>query len=249
MQSLFALSIAHTRDVMRRPSTLVLAVVGVVLILSLRWFSAFGLGYEVVQLKELGTYTAGMLGAIGAVMFWLPREDESDSAQSMLLTRPVSTWTLSSSAFLGRALVLAGLCLLWTFSIAGALLWFKLADPHLFGYRGAESVTAECLALASPMLGQWLAVIVLLALVQPLAQTRRPLLIAAGALGVYVLGYAAGVAGGVAGMLPQLSRLDATEALWGSAHSALTIWQILYACAFCVAGIALDSGTLRLRTA
>ena len=40
-----------------------------------------GLGYEVIQLKELGVYTIGLLCAVGVLLFCLPGEDESEDAE------------------------------------------------------------------------------------------------------------------------------------------------------------------------
>lgn len=248
MHALSALSLAHLLDILRRPSTLVLAAVGAAIILSLRWFSAFGLGYEVVQLKELGAYSVGLLGAVAALLFWLPRDDESEDAQLLLLVRPVSPWVLSAGAFLGRAAAAAVLVLFWTACIALALLWFKLEEPLLFGYRGAHSVAAESLELIGPVTGQWLATLVLLALVQPLARTRRPVVVAVGVLALYLVGYASASLGVASLLLPDLSRLDATEAFWGTPGAGLSLMQMLHACAWCAAGLALDSGVLRLRS-
>lgn len=244
---MIALSIAHWLDILRRPSTLVLAAVGAALILSLRWFSAFGLGYEVVQLKELGVYTIGLLGALAVLLFWLPREDEGEDAQLLLLTRPVSPWVLAVGPFLGRAAAVAILFTFWSLFIAAAMLWLKLEDPLLFSYRGAHSVAAESTALIGPVAGQWLATLVLLALVQPLGRTRRPVVIAAGVLSLYLLGYASAALGGIGALLPDLSRLDSTAALWGMPGAELSLTQLLHACAWCAVGLALDSGVLRLR--
>ncbi len=243
MHALLALTLAHARDVARRPSTLILAAVGAVLVLSLRWFSAFGLGYEVVQLVELGVYTIGMLGAVGVVLFWLPRDDETDDPELLLLTRPVSPWALAGGAFAGRLAVVALLFAGWLLCIAAALLWFKLEDAQLFGYRGADSVTEEAIRAIGPLFGQLLATGVLLALAQPIARTRKPALLAGGVLGLYVLGYAVALP-----VLPDLARQDVTGSLWGMPDSSISAWQIVHACAWCAVGIALDTGVLRLRS-
>lgn len=243
MHAWLALTLAHARDVARRPSTLILAAVGAVLVLSLRWFSAFGLGYEVVQLLELGVYTVGMMGAVAVVLFWLPREDETDDPESLLLTRPVSPWVLAGGAFAGRLIVVALLFAGWWLCIAAALLWFKLEDAQLFGYRGADSVGAEALKALGPLFGQFMATGVLLAVAQPIARARKPALLAAGVLALYVLGYAVALP-----MLPDLARQDVTGSLWGMPDSGISPWQIVHACAWCAVGIALDSGVLRLRS-
>ncbi len=248
MHALVTTTLAHLKDILRRPSTLVLAGAGAVLILSLRWFSAFGLGYEVVQLVELGVYTIGLLGAVAVALFWLPREDEHDEGDRMLLTRPVSPWVLSLGAFGGRLIAVFALTLLWTTAIAAALLWFKLEDPLLFSYRGAESVWAETAAAAGPILGQLLATAVLLALVQPIARTRAPAIIAIGVLALYVLGYSTGGLGVLANLTPDLARQDTTASLWGTPGVGVSFSQVLHACAWCAIGIALDSGVLKLRS-
>jgi hypothetical protein len=248
MHAFVALTLAHLNDILRRPSTLVLAGAGTALILSLRWFSAFGLGYEVVQLLELGVYTVGLLGAVAAALFWLPREDEPDQSEGLLLTRPVSPWVLSAGAFGGRLLAVAALSVLWTAGIAAALLWFKLEDPVLFSYRGADSVAVEMATAAGPILGQLLATAVLLALVQPLARTRAPAIVAVSVLVLYVLGYSTGGLGLVANVMPDLSRQDTTASLWGTPGAGVSFSQVLHACAWCAIGIALDSGVLRLRS-
>lgn len=239
MHALLALAAAHTLDIARRPSTLVLGAVGLVLILSLRWFAAFGLGYEVTQLLELSVYTIGMLGAVAVILFWLPREDESDDPELLLLTRPVSPWVIALGAFAGRLAVIALLCAFWLVCVLAALVWFQLEDPKLFGYRGAESPIDETFKAVGPVLGQLLATAMLLALAQPLARTRRPAVIAAGVLVLYVLGYAVGV--------PDLARHDVTAGLWGGPNAGISLWLVVHACAWCAVGIGLDSGVQRLR--
>lgn len=240
MHALLALAAAHTLDIARRPSTLVLGAVGFMLILSLRWFAAFGLGYEVTQLLELSVYTIGMLGAVAVVLFWLPREDEADDPELLLLTRPVSPWAIALGAFTGRLAIIALLCAFWLLSVLAALWWFQLEDTRLFSYRGAESPIDETATATTPVLGQLLATAVLLALAQPFARTRRPVVIAAAVLGLYVLGYAAGV--------PDLGRQDTTAALWGTPGAGISLWSVVHACAWCAVGIGLDSGVQRLRT-
>jgi hypothetical protein len=249
MHAFLALALANMRDIARRPSTLLLAAIGAALILSLRWFSAFGLGYEVVQLAELGVYTIGLLGAIAVVLFLLPAEDESHEAHSLLSARPVSSWTLSAGAFAGRLSIIGMLTIFWVICIGGALLWFRLEDPMLFHYRGARSAFHETARTAGPVLGQWLATAVLLALAQPLARTRRPLLIGGGVLALYALGFTAMGFGGLGALLPDLARQDVTAALWGTPGVDISLSQVLHACAGCAAGIALDSAVLSLRTA
>src|SRR5687768_16568194 len=124
LHAIFALTLANALDILRRGGTAVLATAGVVFILSLRWFSAFGLGYEVVQLKELGIYTVGLLCAVAVLVFCLPGEDESEQAEALLLTRPVPTWVLALGTFLGRLFPIGLLCALWTLTIGVALYWF-----------------------------------------------------------------------------------------------------------------------------
>lgn len=247
--ALIALTVSNALDILRRGGTLVLAVVGVAVILSLRWFSAFGLGYEVNQLKELGVYTVGLMAAAGVLLFCLPREEEPEGAEAMLLTRPVPAWVLSLGTFLGRLLPVALLCALWTLAIGAALWWFKLGDPLLFEYRGASSVSAETASLFLPVGGQLFATAILLAFVQPLARMRRPVLIGLGTLGIYVLGYAVAGFGGVwQHILPDLMRHDLTPLLWGTKLDVSVFELLVHACAWCAAGVALDSLSLNVRS-
>src|SRR5690606_6474029 len=104
-----------------------------------------------------------------------------------------------------------------------------------------DSAVAETLAAAGPVAGQLLAAAVLLALVQPLARTRRPLIVALGALAIYVLGYSAAGLGVAGWVLPDLARLDVTAALWGTPGVGLSFSQVLHACAWCAIGLGLDS--------
>ncbi|MBZ0135134.1 MAG: hypothetical protein K8I27_02030 [Planctomycetes bacterium] len=248
LQPICALTLANTRDIMRRGGTWVLAMAGVAFILSLRWFSAFGLGYEVVQLKELGVYTIGLLCAVGVLLFCLPGEDESEDAEALLLTRPVPVWALSIGTLLGRLLPLVLLSVIWTFAIFAALLWFEMEDPRLFSYRGADSAFDETGNLFLPVLGQLFASAILLSFVQPVARLRRPVLVGMITLGLYVLGYAVAGLGGVwAVILPDLARHDLTALLWGSGEVSVLALAI-HACAWCVAGIALDSASLTVRS-
>ena len=215
-----------------------------------RPYSAFGLGYEVVQLKELGVYTIGLLAAVAVLVFCLPGEDESEEAEALLLTRPVPVWVLSLGTLLGRLFPIALLCLLWTFAIFSALLWFEIEDPSMFSYRGASSALAETTTLAAPVLGQFLATSILLAFVQPIARMRRPLLVGMTTLGLYVLGYAVAGLGGVwSVILPDLSRHDLTSMLWGAGVQVSVFALLVHACAWCAAGVALDSIGLTVKSA
>jgi hypothetical protein len=246
MHAFAALTLACLRDILRRPSTILLGAAGAALILSLRWFSAFGLGYEVVQLLELGAYTIGLLGAVAAILFWLPDEDDNGS-DLQLMARPISPWALSGAALLGRVLVFTLLALLWTLCIAAALWWFRLEDPRLFGYRGETSVLAASSRVIGPVCGQVLATAVLLALVQPLARTRSAGVVAVSVLGVYGLGYLSGSLGLVGRLAPDLALLDFTGGLWGHGSEGMWLWPVLHACLWCVAGVGLDAGLVRLK--
>lgn len=247
--ALLALSLSNALDILRRGGTWVLAVAGVGFILSLRWFSAFGLGYEVVQLKELGVYTIGLLGAVAVLLFCLPGEDESEEAEALLLTRPVPVWVLSLGTLLGRLAPLAVLCLLWSGAIFAALLWFELEDPMLFSYRGASSALSETGSLFLPVLGQFFASAILLAFVQVAARLRKPVVVGLITLGLYVIGYAvAGMGGAYALLLPDLSRHDLTPLLWDSAVQVSVLGLAIHACAWCAAGVALDSACLTAKS-
>lgn len=247
--ALLALTISNALDILRR-AALVLAATGVAFILSLRWFSTFGLGYEVVQLEELGVYTIGLLGAVAVLVFCLPGEDETDEPEALLLTRPVSRWVLSLGTFFGRLLPIALLCLLWSFAIFNALLWFELEDPGLFSYRGSSSALSESGGLILPVLGQLFATSILLAFVQPVARLRRPVLVGLATLGLYVLGYAvAGLGGAWSVILPDLSRHDLTSLLWGPGLQVSMPALLVHACAWCAAGVALDSIGLTVKSA
>lgn len=247
--ALIALTLSNALDILRRGGTLVLAAVGVAVILSLRWFSAFGLGYEVNQLKELGVYTIGLLAAGAVLLFCLPREEESEGAEALLLTRPVPAWVLSLGTFLGRLAPIVLLAALWTLAIGAALWWFKLEDPLLFEYRGATGVANETATLFVPVAGQLFATAILLAFVQPLARLRRPVLVGLATLGLYVLGYAvAGVGGVWQHILPDLMRHDLTPLLWGTQLDVSLVELVVHACAWCAAGVALDSASLNVRS-
>jgi hypothetical protein len=249
LNAILALTLANALDILRRGGTLVLGAAGIVFILSLRWFSAFGLGYEVVQLKELGVYTIGLLCAVGVMVFCLPGDDESEGAEALLLTRPVSPWVLSVGSFLGRMLPLILLSAVWTLAIYAALQWFEIEDSQLFHYRGASSAIAETGSLFIPVLGQLFASAILLAFVQPFARLRRPVLVGMATLGIYVLGYAvAGMGGAWAVLLPDLSRHDLTPLLWGTAPQVSVFALAIHACAWCAAGVALDSISLNVKS-
>jgi hypothetical protein len=250
VHALVALTLANGLDLLRRPATLILACVGALLIVSLRWFAAFGLGYEVVQLQELAVYTIGLLGALAVALFWMPGEEDSEQGEALLLARPVSPWVLAFGAFAGRALVIALLCVFWVVCIWAALALFKWTDPRLFGYRGATSVVVETLNTLGPVTGQLLATLILLALVQPVARFRRPVLIAVALAGFYLVGYTLAAQGGVlSSVLPDLARHDVTPGLWGTPGAGLGFWHVIHACAWCGVGIAFDSGILTRRTA
>ncbi|MCA8936802.1 MAG: hypothetical protein KDB68_11435 [Planctomycetes bacterium] len=247
--AIFALTLANTLDILRRGGTLVLGAAGIVLILSLRWFSAFGLGYEVVQLKELGVYTIGLLGAVAVLVFSLPSEDDAEEADALLLTRPVPVWVLSLGSFLGRLIPLVLLCCVWSLAIFTALLWFEIEDPRLFHYRGSTSAFAESGSLFLPVLGQLFATGILLGFVQPIARLRRPVLVGLATLGLYVLGYSVGGLGGVwSVILPDLARHDLTPLLWGTAGQVSVLGLAVHACAWCAAGVALDSIGLTVKS-
>lgn len=250
MYPLYALTAASLLDQMRRAGTLILACIGALMILSLRYFSAFGLGYEVVQLKELGVYTIGLLCAVAAFLFVLPRDEEAETAVTQLLARPVGTATLSAGAFLGRLACIGLLCALWSICIYAALFWFQWSDPRLFGYRGATSAWQEGHAVLWPVFAQWLTAAVLLAFAQPLARSGRPVAVACGLLALYALGYAAGPLGDPwARILPDLGRHDLTPGLWGGTDSGSGAGRIAHATAWCAVGLAIDSAMLRAKVA
>lgn len=250
MYALLSLAVASLLDQTRRAGTAVIAAVGVLAVLSLRYFSSFGLGYEVVQLKELAVYSVGLLCTVAVVMMVLPRDDDPEAAEAQLLSRPVSTWVLSLGAFLGRLGLMSMLCGLWAISLYAALLWFQLSDPRLFGYRGATSAFSEAHAALWPIFGQWLAAAILLALAQPLARTRRPVLVVTGVALLYLLGYAAGGLGDPwARLLPDLARHDLTPGLWDAVGVAPSPGLLLHALVWCAVGLAIDSGAMRAKVA
>lgn len=249
MHALIALAFAHALDPLRRAGTAVLAAAGVLLILSLRYFSAFGLGYEVVQLKEMAVYTIGALSAVAALLFNLPRDDDSEAAEAAILARPVSPALVAVGAWLGRLGCLAVLYAVWVAAIYGALYWLKVGQPAIFGYRGATSALVEGNKALLPVLGQFMAAAILLAFAQALARARRPVLLAAGLLALYVVGYAAAsLPEPWPRLLPDLARHDLTGVLWGSETG--WGWSLLaHGAAWCAVGLALDSGLLRSRLA
>lgn len=251
MHAVVALTTAHLLDQLRRASTVVLAVIGLLLIVSLRYFSAFGLGYEVVQLKEMAVYTIGLLCLVAVFLACLQRDDDgSEGTDIQLLTRPIGTPAIALGSFLGRLACLAFLCAIWTLAVYAALGWFKLGDPRVFGYRGATSAFAEGHAVLAPVFSQWLCAAVLLALAQPLSRARKPVLLACGLAGLYVAGFAATALGEPwTRILPDLSRYDTTPVLWGSAAQGLSGGLIFHAIAWCAVGLAIDSGVLRTRVA
>ncbi|GIK52347.1 MAG: hypothetical protein BroJett014_13200 [Planctomycetota bacterium] len=250
MGALLALAYATALDLWRRASTRLVAVIAALFILTLRWFSAFGLGYEVVQLKELGVYTLGLFGAVAVLLFCLPRDDDdSDATESVLLVRPVSARTLSLGLYLGRLLAIT-LYVLWAaVAISAALAWFAASEEEIFHYRGETSVWAELASLADPLFGQWLTLAVLLAFAQPLSRLRRPLLISVGFALIYGLGFAAPALGQPLSLvLPDLARYDLTASLWGSASSVSLLWLTLHGLCWTAVGIELDAIQLRLKS-
>lgn len=251
MHALTALATAFALDQLRRAGTLVLAVAGVLMILSLRYFSAFGLGYEVVQLKEMAVYTIGLLCVVATFLFLLPRDDEpAEGAEMQLIARPVGPGVVAVGTFLGRLVCLGALCALWTLAVYAALWWFRLGDPRLFGYRGATSAMQEGHAVLAPVLAQWLAAAMLLALSQPLARTRRPVVIATGLALLYVAGFGVAALGEPwARILPDLARHDIAAGLWSSGGPGLSATLVGHAAAWCAVGLAIDGGVLRARVA
>lgn len=251
MGALLALAYATTLDVWRRSSTRLVAIIAALFIVTLRWFSAFGLGYEVVQLKELGVYTLGLFGAVAVLLFCLPRDDDDiEAAEGLLLVRPVSARTLSLGLYLGRLAAIT-LYVLWAaLAILGALAWFAAAEKEIFHYRGETSVWAEVAGLAAPLFGQWLTLAVLLAFAQPLSRLRRPMLISVGFALIYGLGFAAPALGRpLSLLLPDLARYDLTAGLWGSTSSVSLLWLTLHATCWAAVGIELDAVQLRLKSA
>ena len=249
LNALLALTKANALDVSRRGGTLVLAALGVAFILTLRWFSAFGLGYEVIQLKELAVYTVGLMGSVAVLLFSLPGEDDSENAEALLLTRPVPPWVPALGTLLGRLIPLALLCALWLLAIYVTLQWFEWSEPMLFGYVGAESAFGETASVVTPVFGQFMACAILMAFVQPFARFRRPIVTGLITLGLYVGGYAVGAVGGwPAALLPDLGRHDLTAVLWGGESEFSMLLLIVHACAWCAAGVALDSLGLTVRS-
>jgi hypothetical protein len=167
-----------------------------------------------------------------------------------LLTRPVSPWVISAGTWLGRLACLAALMFVWTLATYGALWWFQLADPRLFSYRGATSAFEEGHAVIIPVLAQFMIAAILFAFAQPLSRTRRPLVIALGLVGIYLLGYAAPAFGEPwVRLLPDFGRHDLTRLLWHASGIGWTFASIVHAAAWCAVGLGLDAGALRLRMA
>lgn len=249
MHALLALTFATALDLWRRASTRLIALASVLFILTLRYFSAFGLGYEVVQLKELGVYTLGMFGALGALLFCLPRDDSEGEAEGLLLVQPVSPRTLSLGLYLGRLLVITALVAVSVLGIVAALAWFALSEPKIFAYRGETTVLAQSASLAAPVFGQWLTLAVLLAFAQPISRARRPLLIAVAFLIIYFVGFAAPALGPLARVLPDFARYDLTARLWGDDSDAGLAWLALHGICWAAVGLAADALHLRLKSA
>jgi len=247
LQAIIAIAAAQGLDLWRRPSTRLLAAAGAAAILSLRWFSAFGLGYELVQLQELGVYTLGLCAALAVLMICLPRDNESGSDETaILLTRPVSALSLSLGAYLGRLAAVSALCVVWGLSMALAIWWFSLSEPRLFSYNGADSALEESLRLILPCLGQWLVAAVLLALVQPVSRSGRPGVTAVALIVVYVVGFSSGSLGILSSLLPDFQRLDLTGGLWGGDRGIDGFWLAPHALLWCIVGLSIDTGTLRM---
>lgn len=251
MYALFALATANFLDQFRRAGTLVLGACGILAILSLRYFSAFGLGYEVVQLKEMGVYTVGLLGAVAALLFNLPRDDEpAQGAETQLLTRPVGLGLIALAGWLGRLGCLALLMLAWTLAIYAALWWLSVSEPRIFSYRGASSALDEGHAVLLPVFGQLVTGAILLAFAQVLARSRRPVAVAAGLLGLYALGFGAAALGDPwIRIVPDLTRHDLTAGLWGGREAAWDPLLLAHGLAWCAVGLALDSGILAAKVA
>ena len=249
MHALLALTFATALDLWRRASTRLIALAAVLFILTLRYFSAFGLGYEVIQLKELGVYTLGMFGALAALLFCLPRDDSEGEAEGLLLVQPVSAQTLSLGLYFGRLLVVTAIVLVSALGIVAALAWFAFAEPRIFAYRGETTVAAEAVSLAAPIFGQWLTLAVLLAFAQPISRARRPLLISIAFLIIYIVGFAAPALGPVARVLPDFARYDLTARLWGDDSGTALPWLVLHGLCWCAVGLAADTLHLRLKSA
>lgn len=251
MTALLALVLAYARDQLRRSTTLIIAAVGVLLVLSLRYFSAFGLGYETVQLRELGAYSIGLTGALAVLMFCIPREDDdAAAAETLLLVRPVNPVLLSAGVFVGRLLVLTGLVVLWASALCGTLAWFAVAEPVLFSYRGETSITTECLTLIGPISGQYLALIVLLAAAQAFSRFARPLPASLATVTFYLAGFAAStLPPAIAWVLPDFGRYDLAPFLWGEHAQAEPLWLLPHMLCWTAAALAVDSAGLRLRLA
>jgi hypothetical protein len=231
MHALLALTSATALDLWRRASTRLIALAAVPCILSLRYFSAFGLGYEVVQLKELGVYTVGLFGALAALLFCLPRDDDEGDAEGLLLVRPVSPRTLALGLYFGRVVV-------------------AVDDPRLFTFRGETTVSEQAGSLWAPVFGQWLTLCVLLALAQPIARARRPMLIAIAFMLIYLAGFAAPSLGKPMSLiLPDFARYDLTPALWGAHGGVAWPWLALHGLCWSALGLAADSLQLRLKSA
>ncbi|MHC4840151.1 MAG: hypothetical protein ACYTDT_04210 [Planctomycetota bacterium] len=249
MNALLALSTSSFLDILRRPATKVIAAIGVIAILTLRYFSTFGLGYEVVQLQELSVYTAGLMAVVAAVVFVLPREDEDSSSLMQVLSRPVPVWKVSLGMYLGRLSVIAGMIAIWGLTTYITLQWFQYSEPRLFGYRGAESAFDESLKTILPLIGQLLAAGVFLALLMPASRTRRAVLIASAGIAIYVIGNTvASFGGAIARLLPDLSRYDLTESLWSGGSTIGILALLAHATTWTIIGILGDSLALRVQT-
>lgn len=241
-----ALWIATLRDLYRRSSVHLLALIGVGLMVSLRWFSTFGLGNEVIQLKELGVYTLGGAAIVAAILVCLPREDQE--SDNLLLTRPIHAVQLAVGVWLGRATVVVGLALLWLGTLALTLTWFRFADPRLYAYEGFLPLSEHMGSLIAPSLTQVLTALVFLAFAQLFARTSSPVLYFLLCAGLYFGGYSVEALGWVRRLTPDFSRYDLAPTFWGIASEVSIVWLALHALLWCVIGLFADSTWLRTRT-
>jgi hypothetical protein len=166
-----------------------------------------------------------------------------------LLVQPVSAQTLSLGLYFGRLLVVTGVVLVSALGIVAALAWFAIGEPRIFNNRGESTVFAESLSLIAPVFGHWLTLAVLLAFAQPISRARRPLLISAAFLIIYVVGFAAPALGPIARVLPDFARYDLTARLWGDDSGIALPWLILHGLCWCAIGLAADTLHLRLKSA
>ncbi len=247
---MLALASAFARDQLRRSATLVLGAIGVLLVLSLRYFSAFGLGYETVQLRELGVYSIGLTGALAVLIFSIPREeDDTGNSETLLLVRPLPAPSISAGMFAGRLAVLTALQAVWAVALSAAIAWFAVSEPVLFSYRGQTSIMAECQTLIEPLVGQWLVLAILLAVAQAFSRFAKPLLAGLAVVLFFFAAYAAGATPALSYVLPDFSRYDLTPLLWGEATRSSALLLLPHGVLWIAAALAVDSAGLRLRLA